>query len=199
MALLRDMDRDDERWGFVPRPVRDRCRQAVERGIRCILKCQIVVDGQPTVWCAQHDQLTFEPRQARSYELPSLSGSESVGIVRFLMQIDHPDDDVIRSIEGAVDWFQRAQLKGIRLTRVADASLPGGYDRVVVADPDAPPMWARFYDIQTNRPIFCSRDGVPRATLAEISPERRNGYSWLGYYAAALLEHDLPAWRKGVE
>jgi len=196
MSLLRDIARDNEVFSFVPEDVRDRCRRAVERGLRCILKCQIRVDGKLTVWCAQHDQVTFEPRKARSYELASLSGGESVGVVRFLMQIEDPSDEVIRAIEGAVAWFERSKLEGIKLVRVEDAAKPKGYDHVVVADPTAPPMWARFYDVQTNQPIFCSRDGIPRRTLAEISHERRNGYSWLGYYAQGLLEKDLPAWKR---
>lgn len=54
-------------------------------------------------------------------------------------------------------------------------SAPKGYDKVVVKDPSAPSLWARFYEIGTNKPIFCSRDGKPRETLAEISYERRNG------------------------
>ena len=67
------------------------------------------------------------------------------------------------------------------------------------ADPQAPPLWARFYNIQTNTPIFCSRDGIPRKTLAEISHERRNGYSWLGSFARDLFAKDLPAWKKRLE
>jgi PelA/Pel-15E family pectate lyase len=59
-------------------------------------------------------------------------------------------------------------------------------------------MWARFYEIGTNKPIFCSRDGIPKATLAEISHERRTGYSWLGHYAGSLLAKDYPAWCKKV-
>jgi hypothetical protein len=86
----------------------------------------------------------------------------------------------------ALAWFERSKLQGIKLVSVEDAAQPDGFDRIVVQDPTAPPMWARFYDIPTNRPIFCSRDGVPKRTLAEISYERRNGYSWLGYYAQGL-------------
>ena len=160
------------------------------------LKCQIKVEGTPTVWCAQHDSETFSPRKARSYELPSLSRAESVGIVQFLMQIDNPSDEVTRAIEHAVNWFECSKLEGIKLVRVEAPTQSEGFDKVVVEDPKAPPMWARFCDIKTNQPIFCSRDGVPRRTLAEISHERRNGYSWLGYYAQKLLEVDLPAWRQ---
>jgi len=199
MSLLRDVADGKEAFAFVPGEMRRQCGQAVRRGIDCILKCQINVDGKPTVWCAQHDHVTFEPRKARSYELASLSGGESVGVVRFLMQIEDPSDEVIRAIEGAVAWFERSKLQGIRLVRVEDATKPKGFDQVVVEDPAAPPMWARFYDIRTNQPIFCSRDGVPRRTLAEISYERRNGYSWLGYYAQGLLQDDLPRWQRRLE
>ena len=188
MSLLRDIAVGDEEFSFVPVAMRARCRRAVERGIECLLKCQIRVDGTPTVWCAQHDHVTFEPRKARSYELPSLSGAESVGIVRFLTQIEDPSDDVTRAIENALRWFERSKLMGIKVVRVKDPTKPKGFDKVVIDDPTAPPMWARFYDIKTNQPIFCSRDGIPRRTLAEISYERRNGYSWLGYYAKELLK-----------
>ncbi len=199
MSLLRDVADGQEVFAFVPDAMRQQCGQAVQRGIDCILKCQIFVDGKPTVWCAQHDQVSFEPQKARSYELASLSGSESVGIVRFLMHIDEPSDEVIRAIEGAVTWFEQSKLKGIKLVRVKDAAAPKGYDQVVVKDPTAPAMWARFYDIRTSQPIFCSRDGIPKPTLAEISYERRNGYSWLGRYPQELLKRDLPAWQHRLQ
>ena len=65
----------------------------------------------------------------------------------------------------------------------------------MVADPSAPPLWARFYELGTNRPMFCGRDGVKRYSLAEIEYERRNGYSWYTDSPAELLQKDYPAWR----
>jgi PelA/Pel-15E family pectate lyase len=173
--------------------IRTTCGQAVQKGIGCILKSQIRVEGKPALWCAQHDKETLAPVIARSYELPSFSGSESVGIVRFLMSLEKPSPEIVASIEGAVAFFEQLKLKGIR---VESKRLPDGTsDAVVVDDPHARPMWARFYDLKTLKPIFCSRDGVPREKLSDISFERRNGYSWLGYYAASLLERDYPAWK----
>jgi pectinesterase len=176
--------------------LRTRCGQSVEKGIACILKTQIQVEGKPALWCAQHDKETLAPVIARAYELPSFSGSESVGIARFLMSIDKPSTEVVASIEGAVAFFERLKIKGIRVetNQLAD----GTKDRVVVDDPAAPPMWARFYDLKTLKPFYCSRDGVPREKLSDISFERRNGYSWLGYYPASLLEKDYPAWKKRI-
>src|SRR5690606_6420730 len=50
---------------------RQRAAAAVERGIECILRCQIRVDGRLTGWCQQHDRETLEPAAARSFELVS--------------------------------------------------------------------------------------------------------------------------------
>lgn len=176
--------------------LREKCKMALSKGIDCILKSQILFEGKPALWCAQHDKDSLQPVKARSYELPSFSGSESVGIVRFLMSMDKPSKEITASIEGAVAFFERLKLKGIR---VETKQLPDGtQDRVVVDDPTAKPMWARFYDLKTLKPIYCSRDGIPREKLSAISHERRNGYSWIGYYASTLLEKEYPAWKHRI-
>jgi hypothetical protein len=56
-------------------------------------------------------------------------------------------------------------------------------------------MWARFYEIGTNQPIFADRDGVMKHKLSEIGEERRNGYKWLGYFPADLIAREYPAWK----
>ena len=195
LQLLKAVAHGEQPYRFVDGLRRERCLKAVETGVRCILACQIKVDGKLTAWCAQHDAETFVPRKARSYELPSISGSESVGIVRFLMEIDHPPPEVIDAIQNAITWFDDVKLTGIRQVRKIDKSAPRGWDKVVVEDSEAPPLWARFHEIGSNKPIFCSRDGVPKETLAEISYERRNGYSWLGNRASSLLTKDYPVWQ----
>jgi len=194
MLFLREVA-TTERYAFVPTERREAAQAAFDRGIECILKCQIKVDGTLTAWCAQHDEKDFRPRPARTYELVSLSGSESVAIIRLLMSLEKPKPEVVQAVEAAVAWFEVAKLPGIKVERKEDTKAPGGKDRIVVKDPKAPPMWARFYNIETNQPIFCSRDGVPKKTLAEISHERRNGYSWLGYYPRDLLAKEYPAWK----
>ncbi|MCF7973238.1 MAG: pectate lyase [Phycisphaerae bacterium] len=196
MSLLQDIAQGKSEYAFVDDQTRERAARAVQKGIDCILKCQVIVKGKKTAWCAQHHETTLEPQLARSYELASLSGAESVNIVRFLMAIEPPTPEITDAIESAAAWFAQARIEGIRVDRVRDPSAPGGWDRVVVEDASAPPLWARFYEIETNRPFFCSRDGIPRYRLSEISHERRNGYSWLGNYAGSLLKEAYPAWRK---
>jgi len=196
LNLLRDVARKKPPYTFIDEDRRQKAEATIQKGIECILKCQIVAKGKKTAWCAQHDEKTFVPRKARSYELPSISGAESVGIVRFLMSIEKPGPEIIEAVQAAIAWFDEAKLEGIRQIRKKEQSKPRGFDKVIVEDASAPPIWARFYDIETNKPIFCSRDGIPKATLAQISYERRNGYSWLGYYATDLLANEYPAWQK---
>jgi len=196
LNLLGDIAGKKPPYTFVDEVRRRRAETAVQKGIECILKCQIVVDGRKTAWCAQHDEKTFVPRKARSYELPSISGAESVGVVRFLMSVDDPGPRLVEAVQSAIAWFEAAKLSGIRQIRRPDSSKPRGYDKVIVEDPKAPPMWARFYEIGTSRPIFCGRDGKVKYCLAEIEHERRVGYSWYGDGPANLLARDYPAWQK---
>lgn len=170
MTLLREVAERDV-YAFVGTGKRRLAREAFDRGVGCILKCQIEVNGVLTVWCAQHDRESLEPRGARSYEHPSLSGGESAGIVCLLASLPEPSAEIQRSIRAAVAWYERSKLTGIRLVK-RDGN------RHVVADPEAPPLWARFYEIETNRPIFSGRDGVIKYSFDEIEAERRNGYSW---------------------
>lgn len=184
------------RYAFVDATRRQAAREAFDRGVNCILKCQIRVEGKLTAWCAQHDEKDYQPRPGRAFELVSLSGAESVGIVRLLMSLESPSPEVIQAVEGAVAWFQTVQLKGVRQVDVADPKSPSGKNKVVVTDAAAPPLWARFYEIGNNRPRYVDRDGVPRQNLADIGYERRNGYAWLGNWPQRLLERDYPAWKK---
>jgi PelA/Pel-15E family pectate lyase len=128
--------------------------------------------------------------------LASLSGAESVGVVELLMSVDRPSTEVVQAVEGAVAWFEAAKLTGIRQTVVDDPKAPRGRNKVVVADPSAPPLWARFYEIGTNKTLFADRDGEPKYALADIGYERRNGYAWYGTWPAKLLAGSYPAWKK---
>jgi pectate lyase len=194
MELLREVHSSD-RYAFAGTEKRRAARQAFDRGLECILKCQIKVEGMRTAWCAQHDEKDYRPRPGRSYELVSVSGAESVGIVRLLMSLEEPSPEVVQAVEGAVAWLELVKLKGIRVDVVKDEKSPTGKNKVVVQDPNGPALWARFYEIQTNRPLFADRDGVARHDLAEIGYERRNGYAWLGSWPQRLLEKEYPPWK----
>lgn len=185
LGLLHDVAVNPE-YAFVDDARRTKAKDAFDRGIDIILKLQIKQDGKLAGWGQQYKADTLEPSKARTYELPSLATDETVGIVRLLMSIEKPSPEVKTAIKSAVEWLEKSKLTGIRLEKKPDSSLPKGYDVFVVEDSSAPPIWARFYEIATNRPFFCGRDGVTKYKLEEIEAERRSGYAWLRPYAANL-------------
>jgi PelA/Pel-15E family pectate lyase len=173
---------------------RKEAKRAVDCGVDIILKTQIVSRGRLTIWCAQHDFRTLKPSMARSYELPSFSGNESVKIIEFLMDLDNPSPSVQKAITSAVVFLDSIKIVGIRIERIKDEKQPSGKDVVVVSDPNAPPIWGRFYDLNTHKAYFCGRDGVKRVALADIENERRIGYSYYGNWATNLLNKAYPKW-----
>lgn len=167
---------------------------AVNKGIECILNTQIKVAGKLTAWCAQHDKATLAPVKARAFELVSLSGAETVGIVEFLMKVDKPSARIKEAVTAAVQWLDAVKIKGYKTERIKDPKQPKGGDVVLVKD-DASILWARFYDIETNKPFFSGRDGVKKWNLSEIEVERRTGYAWYGVWPQKLLEGEYPQWK----
>lgn len=193
MKVMRSTAEAKDEYANLAPALRPLAQLAVDRGIRCILNTQVRQNGILTVWCAQHDRLTLKPAKARKFELPSLSGAESVGIINFLMAIKNPSDEIKQSIKAAVAYLESVKIKGIKVEDIPAPSLPKGKDRVVIADPNGE-IWARFYDLETNKPFFVGRDSVPKATLAEIEHERRIGYGYYGEWPKKLIEVDYPKW-----
>lgn len=193
LTLLRDAARGRAPYAFVDTDRRAQAAAAVERGIACILRTQVRQDGRLTAWCAQHDETTLAPAPARKFEPAALSGNETVGLVRFLMGIESPAPEVIAAIEGAVAWLRAVTLHGLRYEEFTAAD--GRPDRRTAADPAAPAVWARFYELGTNRPLFTGRDQVIRYDYNAIERERRTGYHYLGDWPARLLAKDYPRWQ----
>jgi len=192
MTEMKEIGAGKAPFAFVDEGRKAKAQAAFERGVACILNCQIVVGGTLTGWCAQHDEVTLKPAGARAYELPSISGSEGAAVALLLMTIDKPDDRVKHAVEAAATWFEAAKISGKRVAAARAAD--GSPDRVVVDDPNGA-LWARFYDLETGKPFFCGRDGIKKASLAEIEQERRTGYAWYGTWGARVAT-EYAAWKR---
>jgi len=172
LELLRDVGAATNEFAFVPANSRTRADAALKRGLDCVLATQVVVDGHRTAWCQQYDALTLQPASARNYEMPALTSSESADLMSFLMQLPYPDSNVVTAIQAAAAWFEQTKImnKSYRFVR--------GHGRQLVDAPGNGPLWARYYEIGTNRHIFGDRDRSIHDDVNEISQERRNGYAW---------------------
>jgi PelA/Pel-15E family pectate lyase len=192
LRILRDVAKKKEDYLFVDEERRLKAEKAVERAIPLILKTQVEVGGKKTVWAAQYDEVTLKPANARKFEPAALTASESVGVVRFLMLDATPDEATIEAIEAAVEWYRVNKIEGIRWERKKGAS-------AVVKDKNAPPIWARFYQMETMKPIFIGRDAVIKYDVMEIDAERRDGYAWYVSEPNELLEKDYPKWKEKIK
>jgi PelA/Pel-15E family pectate lyase len=186
VAGKNDLDAVDP--SFIPK-----CKEAIKKAVDCVLKTQVLQNGKLTVWCAQYNAKTLVPEMARKFELASLSGSESVGIVRFLMRQPNPSKEIIAAVNAAVQWFEKAKITGYAISEIKAPQEPSGKDRILVKD-DNSVIWARFYTLDTNEPFFAGRDSEPKKTLSEIENERRVGYAYYGNWAAKLLSTEYPEW-----
>ena len=187
LTMLRDIAEGRQPYqGIVDKKMKKRMLKAFDMGIECILKTQIVTNGELTVWCQQHDRDTYLPAPARAFELPSYCSSESGSIVRLLMSLPNPDDRVKKAVHAAMRWIDKYKLTGLRQTYTGDWGSPD-HDKVLFEDSTATaPLWARYYDLERCEPFVCDRDGIPRRRLEQIGHERRNGYGWFFDRLAAL-------------
>jgi len=151
------------------------------KGIDATLATQIVVKGVRTAWGQQYDMLDLKPAGARNYEPPSLSSGESAGVMLFLMKLPQPSSQVVEAVRTAAAWLKRTAVYGKAFGR-------GPNGRTLTSAEGAGPIWSRFYEIVSGRPIFGDRDKSIHDDVNEISLERRNGYSWYNAGPQAALD-----------
>ncbi len=113
-------------------------------------------EPQPA-WAQQYN-FDMEPAWARAFEPPAVCSGESVGAMRMLIDLflETGDRKFLYPISPFIAWLKRSQIGTSR--------------------------WARYYELETNKPIYGDRDGKIHYTLAEISAERQSGYAWEGSF-----------------
>lgn len=200
MEVLKDIVDAKPAYDFLEKDERQRFTAAFNKGLDCILKTQINDAGKPTAWCQQHNEITLEPAWARKFEPPAISNGESVGIVMLLMNINDPSKAVKDAVNNAVAWFNESKIADTKVLTVDAPEMVTPYtvskhDKLVVNSPGAPPIWTRYYELKTHRPIFCNRDSKIVYTLAEVDRERRDGYAWYTYEPQKVLNR-YEAWKK---
>lgn len=200
MELLEKIISGDPNFAFLDSKTKSKVSEAYQKGIDCILKMQIVDQGKLTAWCQQHDDVTLLPAWARAFEPPSICNGESAGVVLFLMNIDNPNEKIIQSVQAAVKWFSDSKIYNTRVETFDAPQFESKYmtvtkDNRVVTDPTAPPIWTRYYELGTGKPLFCDRDSKYLYSMAEVSRERRVGYAWYTYNPEKVLKK-YPEWQK---
>lgn len=180
MYLLDEIANKKGDFSFIDNALAKKCAASVEKGVQCILNCQVVSNGKLTAWGQQHDKDTLKPTSARAYELPSLCSQESAPIVKFL-KTRPATPQITNAIKAATQWFDSVKITGIKVVK------KNGDVQIVKDSSITTPMWARFYELETNKPLFCGRDGIAKYQLSDIEKERRTGYSWYNTSGKAII------------
>lgn len=188
----------------------DEERQTVKKmfddGIDYILKSQIIVNGEKSGWCAQHDPETYEARHGREYERASISGSESMGVIELLLE-QTENQKCIDAGMAALRWFDAHKLVDKAFDKNGKVNAETGKLEYIYTKSGST-IWYRFYDLNgvgffSDRATFTDESGnkVPNEAynacdgyfydVSQISEERRKGYSWMGTWPKNLIEKYL--------
>ncbi len=123
---------------------------------------------EPQAGWAQQYNYELQPIWARKFEPPAISGRETEGVVAALMQIAvaSKDKKYLEPIPAAIAWLKRS-------------ALPDG-------------KMARYYELETNRPLYMSRQGKDYSLTYDDS-DLPDHYGWKNVSKVAHLEAGIRA------
>jgi len=109
-------------------------------------------------WAQQYDH-DLKPASARWFEPAAVNGAATPRNIRTLINLylEIGDEKYLKPIPSAIDWLERSKLE--------DGS------------------WARFYELDTNKPLYVNLDKEVVYEFVNIRP----GYSWRANYASSAI------------
>ena len=190
LELLHGITINEPCYAFLDESQRQQAADALAKGIRCVLKTQIVQNGKKTAWCSQFDPLTLQPSSARKMEPATLSGLESAHILKFLMTFTNPTPEVVACIESGLKWLEDVKICGEGKTTVNGKTIyaPNAASTEV--------RWARFYDLTNSKPVFPGRDGILYDTFAAMAAKNNLGYDYYTSQPGSIVTTGQQKWRK---
>ncbi|HOE10506.1 MAG TPA: pectate lyase [bacterium] len=131
---------------------------AVLRAANWLIKAQL---PEPHPGWAQQYTLEGEPAAARWFEPPACCSSVTADVIQILIDVylETGDDRYLKPIPAAIAWLEKSQIE--------------------------PGVWARFYEIGTNRPIYVNKN---REIVYEQVDLRPN-YDWTVNYGVSAIEN----------
>lgn len=193
VELLLDVAEGKGELAFVPGALRDDARGAAARAVDLLVSTQHRAGGRRTGWGQQYDALTLELAGARNFEPAALASPETAGVLMLLMRLPEPSPAVQEAVHAGVAWLRSVALRDVAWS--ADSPEAG---RRLLPKPGAGPIWSRYYDPRSMRPVFGDRDRSIHDDVNELQIERRNGYAWFGGVPARVLER-YAAWSQRMK
>lgn len=167
----------DSRYSFIDSEYRAMAEKSLEKALEFTLKSQIRHGDKLMGWAQQYDPETYDPLNARPFEPIAMSARETVAIIEILEHLNNKSSELKYSINSAKQWLKESQISGFEWDQKKG---------ILVVEPNSK-LWARFYDIESNKPIFGDSDGTVKMSIDQVSKERRLGYEWYGTWGTSVL------------
>ncbi len=192
LQVLMAVSKGDAPYAFTDTRLRQHAATAVKRGLDCLFRCQIIVDGHLTLWCAQLDPIDLKPTAARAKEPPSISGGEGTELVKFLMREADDSPEARKAIQAAVDWLAEHKITNLRKIKTESGKTDYIHD-----DQSTEVYWARFYDLKTQLPIFAgAQDGIIYSSFSEMAKNNTVAYNYFTTKPLDVVTKEIPRWKK---
>ena len=138
--------------------------EAAARGGRFLVRVQ--GKAPQSGWAQQYND-SLQPVEARNFEPEAFSSRESAYAMVALIELFLKTRDPVFAapLPAAARWLETSMIR--------------------------PGVWARFYEIGSNRPLYGDRDKSIHYSLDEISRERRESYDWEKSFPEVLRGFDL--------
>lgn len=194
LNLLWDIaNQPDYRW--LAADLRAAAQAGFHKGVDWLVQSQVLVDGKRTVWTAQHDPLSGVPVAARKFEQISLVSSESAAVLQLFLDKgldkelykEQSIPGVLPALCSGIAWLQQHQIRDKVWQRHDTGS--------ALVEKKGAQLWARFYSLPKQQPVFFDRDGQVYSDVNQLSLERQQGYGWYQTNAKGVLK----AWKKKPE
>lgn len=186
LSLLWDIANAPE-YQWLSADLRAQAQAGFAKGVTWLVSAQVSVNGQRTVWTAQHHPLTGEPVAARKFEQISLVSSESAAVLQLMLDKAPDLPGVLPALCSGIQWLQQHQIRDKAWQRDDAGS------RLV--EKRGAQIWARFYSLPAQQPVFFDRDGKVYHDVNQLSLERQQGYGWYQSNAKNVLK----AWKNKPE
>lgn len=180
LSLLLAVTAAKQEFSFVDSNLQQQARQALTKGVALLLQIQQQDAAGLSLWAAQYEHRALTPAWARAYEMPALAVMESATLLDLLMQLPEPSVALQQAIHSAMAWFKRHAIYDKHWHHT---------ERVLQDKAGAGPLWPRFAELGSNRPIFGDRDNALYYDVHQVSLERRQGYAWYTDRPAQTLEY----------
>lgn len=177
----------EPQYQWLDATIRGQARGSFDLGVQWLLHYQVKVAGVRTVWAAQHHPLDGTPVAARKFEQISLVSSESAAVLQLLLDHAAEQPGVSTALCAGAQWLEQHAIRDQKWQRNAHGSQ--------LIDQPGAVIWARFYSVPAQQPVFFDRDGNTYQRVEQLSLERQQGYGWYQSDAKGFLK----AWRKRPE